>query len=98
MTDDRRTVRTNFHISEAVRASISDDGLVLLDVHGGVVLASNSIGARIWQLLESRLDCLEIAGRLAGDYDVPIERTQHDVAAFLTALEAQGLVTAEPAC
>lgn len=98
MTDDRRIARTRFHIADAVRASISDDGLVLLDIQGGVVLASNAIGACIWQLVESRLDCLEIASRLAGDYDVSIERAQHDVAAFLTALEARGLVTAEPAC
>jgi hypothetical protein len=98
MIDDRWTARTHFQISDAVRASISDDGLVLLDVQGGVVLASNAIGARIWQLIESRLDGFEIASRLAHDYDVSIERAQHDVAAFLTALEARGLVSAEPAC
>jgi hypothetical protein len=92
------TTRTHFQISDAVRASISGDGLVLLDIHGGVVLASNTIGARIWQLVEARLDCLEIASRLACDYDVSIERAQHDVAAFLAALETRGLVSAEPAC
>jgi hypothetical protein len=97
MTDDRRTPRTPFQIAAAVRASISNDGLVLLDVHGGVVLASNAIGARIWQLIESRLDGVEIASRLALEYDVPAERAQDDVAAFLAALEARGLVTqAEP--
>jgi hypothetical protein len=97
MTDDRRTPPTPFQIAAAVRASISDDGLVLLDVHGGVVLASNAIGARIWQLIESRLDGVEIASRLALEYDVPAERAQDDVAAFLAALEARGLVTqAEP--
>jgi hypothetical protein len=98
MTDERWTARTHFHIAGAVRASISNDGLVLLDVRGGVVLASNAIGARIWQLIASRLDGVEIASRLAHEYEVPLERAEHDVAAFLTALEAQGLVTAEPAC
>jgi hypothetical protein len=98
MTDDRRTPRTPVQIAAAVRASISNDGLVLLDVHGGVVLASNAIGARIWQLIESRLDGVEIASRLALEYDVPAERAQHDVAGFLAALEARGLVTAEEPC
>jgi hypothetical protein len=98
MTDERRTARPHFQIAGAVRASISNDGLVLLDVQNGVVLASNTIGARIWQLIESRLDGVEIARRLSREYDVSIERAEHDVAAFLTALEAQGLVTAEPAC
>jgi hypothetical protein len=98
MTDHRRTAHAHFHIADTVRASISNDGLVLLDVHGGVVLASNPVGARIWQLIESRLDGAEMASRLAREYDVSVERAQHDVAAFLTALEARGLVTAEPAC
>jgi hypothetical protein len=98
MTEPCATARTHFQISGAVRASISGDGLVLLDVHGGVVLASNAIGARVWQLLEARLDRVEIASRLASEYDVSIERAQHDVAAFLAALEARGLVSAEPAC
>jgi hypothetical protein len=98
MTNERRTAPTHFRIAGAVRASISSDGLVLLDIRGGVVLASNAIGARIWQLIASQLDRVEIATRLAREYDVPIERAEHDVAAFLTALEAQGLVTVEPAC
>jgi len=98
MTEPCTTARTHFQISGAVRASISGDGLVLLDVHGGVVLASNAIGARIWQLLEARLDGVEIANRLASEYDVSTERAQHDVTAFLTALEARGLVCAESAC
>src|SRR5207247_3060676 len=38
-----------FRASPAVRASVSTDGLVLLDVEGGLVLASNPVGARIWQ-------------------------------------------------
>jgi hypothetical protein len=98
MTEHRATARTYFQISDAVRASISGDGLVLLDVHGGVVLASNAIGARIWQLVEARLDGVAIATELARDFDVSIERAQHDVTAFLAALEARGLVSAESTC
>jgi hypothetical protein len=98
MTDDSPKPRAHFHLSDTVRASISDDGLVLLDIQGGVVLASNPIGALIWQLVESRLDCHEIARRLACDYGVPVQRAQDDVVAFLTALEARGLVCVDPSC
>ena len=59
-----------FRASPAVRASISADGLVLLDVHGGVVLASNPIGAQIWRRLEQRHTGVDIARPLAGDYEV----------------------------
>jgi len=98
MSNERQIARTRFQISDGVRASISHDGLVLLDLRGGVMLASNSIGARIWQLVESHLDCFEIANGVARDYDLSIERAQHDVTTFLAALEARGLVRPEPAC
>jgi coenzyme PQQ synthesis protein D (PqqD) len=82
--------------SPAVRASISSDGLVLLDVDGGLVLASNSVGARIWQLIEEARTPTEIAQQLAADYDVSNDRTGGDVAAFIAALVARGLVVEDP--
>jgi hypothetical protein len=98
MTDDLRIARTRFRVSQNVRASISGDGLVLLDVQGGLVLASNPVGARIWTLVEQQRGCVDIASQLARDYDVPVQRAYRDVIAFVTALEARGLVNEEPAC
>jgi hypothetical protein len=87
-----------FRVSHTVRASTSADGLVLLDVHAGLVLAANPVGARIWQLLEQQRSCQEIARRLAHDHGIPIDRAHRDVVAFVAALEARGLVTGEPRC
>jgi len=78
--------------SPAVRASISGDGLVLLDLEGGLVLSSNSIGARIWQLIEQARTTPEIARQLVEDYDVPLDRARRDVLAFVAALMTRGLV------
>lgn len=85
---DERT----FQISSRVKASVSADGLVLLDVHGGVVLASNPAGARIWQLLEERQSVPEIAGRFVDDYHIAAEQAHRDVQAFVDALLARRLV------
>ncbi len=85
-------------VSPAVRASISPDGLVLLDVQGGMLLASNPIGARVWQLLEEQRSRLDIAQHLAADYDISFERAEHDVAAFIADLAARGLVIEDPPC
>jgi hypothetical protein len=87
-----------FRASPAVRASISADGLVLLDVNGGVVLASNPIGAQIWRLIEQRRTSVEIARQLAVDYGIPLERAHDDVGTFIGALAARGLVIEEPSC
>ena len=87
-----------FRASRAVRASVSTDGLVLLDVDGGLVLASNPVGARIWQLIEQQHTRTEIARQLVEDYGIPADRADRDVAAFVAALAARGLVTEEPSC
>lgn len=76
-----------------VRASISSDGLVLLDLNGGLVLASNLVGARIWQLIEQQCSSHEISRRLVAEYGVSDDRALGDVAAFIAALVARRLVT-----
>jgi hypothetical protein len=92
------TEHDRFRASAHVHASTSGDGLVLLDVQRGLVLAANPIGAQIWQLIDQQVGCQEIASRIARDYDVPLERAQRDVITFVAALEARGLVSPEPAC
>ena len=84
-------------ISPLVKASITDDGLVVLDVRGGLVLASNVVGARIWQLLEAEARTNEIANRIAAEFNVDRDRAARDVASFVADLSARGLVS-ENAC
>lgn len=84
--------------SSAVRASVSTDGLILLDINGGVLLASNSIGARIWRLVEAHKTVAEIATQLIADYDVHATLVERDVAAFVTALADRGLITVGGSC
>jgi hypothetical protein len=84
-----------FRPSLAVRASVSGDGLILLDVDGGLVLSSNAVGARIWQLLAQQRTTCEIAQQLVDDYAVPVERALHDVHAFVADLMARGLVAGD---
>jgi Coenzyme PQQ synthesis protein D (PqqD) len=88
---------TSLCIAGHVRASISGDGLVLLDIGGGLVFSANPVGARIWQLLEHRLPLDRIAHQIATEYLVPLDRASRDVEAFVTALSARGLVTREAA-
>lgn len=92
MPDDR------FTPSPAVRASISADGLVLLDVDGGLVLTSNAIGARIWQLLEERRTGDEIADVLVREYAIATDTAMRDVRAFVGDLLARGLLIEAQPC
>jgi coenzyme PQQ synthesis protein D (PqqD) len=86
------------HPSPTVRAAVSADGLVLLDIRGGVLLASNLVGARIWRLVEQRQTVGDITSQLTADYGVHAADVQRDVAAFVAALADRGLVTVERRC
>jgi hypothetical protein len=89
----RRRMRSDrVRPSTTVRASRSKDGLVLLDVDGGALLAANAVGADIWRLIEAGCAVDEIARRIAAEYDIEIERAARDVDAFLSALTARRLV------
>ena len=85
-----------FRPSPGARASISGDGLILLDVDEGLVLTSNVVGARIWQLIEQDRTTTEIVRQIVDDYDVPIDRARRDVAMFVAALMSRGLVAGDP--
>jgi hypothetical protein len=82
--------------SPSVKASLSADGLVLLDVDGGLVLSSNPVGARIWQLIEQQCTPGEITRQLVEEYDVPEDRARGDVATFIAALISRGLLAGDP--
>ena len=68
---------------------------MILDVNGGVVLAANAVGARIWQLVEDACTAAEIEQRLVDEYGIPPDRAHTDATAFLGDLMARGIVTQE---
>jgi hypothetical protein len=85
-----------FHPAPTVRASITGDGLVLLDVRTGQLLAANAVGAEIWQLARACRTPREIADHLARQYRISFDTAHRDVVAFLAALESRGLLAEEP--
>jgi len=86
---------TRLRPSLAVRASASEDGLILLDVDGGLVLASNAVGARIWQLIEQRATPDHIARQIAAECAIDLDRASQDVRAFVAALVERRLISEE---
>ena len=85
-----------FQVSPTVRASITGDGLVLLDVRSGQLLTANAVGAEIWRLAQARRTSQEIAGRLAERYGISLALAHRDVVAFLGTLLSRGLLAEEP--
>ena len=64
---------------------------VVLNLQSGTYFGLNSVGTRIWLLLEHH-DLAGTCEQLSAEYDAPRERIKSDVLALVDSLEGKGLV------
>ncbi|HVG08068.1 MAG TPA: PqqD family protein [Thermoanaerobaculia bacterium] len=79
-------------IEPHVRSMIDGDGAVLLDLKAGRYYSLNGVAAGIWSRVEKGLTLPQILDELRQTYQVPAERLQADLAAFVRAMEEKGLL------
>jgi len=84
-------------ISSHVRATINADGGVLLDIEKGLCYSMNPVGAKIWEVIESRersAKLEDIVTALAPQFTVSREQLARDIDEYLRDLEKKGLIQA----
>jgi hypothetical protein len=86
--DQFRTYRKN----PSVACTELDDGAVLLNLDTKYYFNLNETGLRIWQIMEDSLNSIEIAEKLAGEYDVDLENAKASVLRLLGELEKEELI------
>jgi hypothetical protein len=64
---------------------------VVLNLESGTYFGLNSVGTRIWLLLEQH-DLGGACEQLEAEYDAPRDRIESDVLALVDSLEGKGLV------
>lgn len=75
-----------------VHRELSDERAVLLDLDSAGYFGLNTVGAAIWELLETPCSLPEIVERLRPRFDDPPATIDHDVEAFVAALHVRALV------
>jgi len=65
---------------------------VLLDLKSGVYFGLDSVGTRIWTLLQDHDDLQAVLQELLGEYDVSEERCARDLLDLVGVLAEKGLV------
>jgi len=80
-------------ISPAAVYAELEDGAVILNVDTGTYFGLDDVGSRIWSLVGTGAAADAIVAQLETEYDVDRARLAHDVADFLSALQAKGLVS-----
>ncbi|NNM83226.1 MAG: PqqD family protein [Burkholderiales bacterium] len=72
-------------------AAVGEEFL-MMSIEKGSYFSLNSVGARIWELLENPLTVGELVIRLAEEYDVSPDTCRNEVETFLTALRERGML------
>jgi PqqD family protein of HPr-rel-A system len=91
MNLERKVVRTADILSSPVH-----EELVMFDVETGKYYGLNEMAATIWQTLLTPITGEALCAGLLKTFDVSPEKCRAEVAAFLSKLEAKGLVRQAP--
>lgn len=78
-------------------AATVGDELVMMSPAAGLYLGLTSVGARIWELIETPAPLDEVCERLLQEYDVTPEACRAEVETFLKDLAKHGAVELDPA-
>jgi hypothetical protein len=78
--------------STNVRSSVTDEGVVLLDVSSGKIFHSNPVGSRVWIKLQEGSPLSRIVDEIAAEFNAPPGQVEADVQEYVTSLKAGGLI------
>ncbi len=71
------------------------DELVMMSAAKGNYVGLSEVGARIWEIIETRTPVETICARLLTEFEVSPETCRAEVEAFLNELQAHGAVALE---
>ena len=69
--------------------------IVILGLRDSVYYGLSDVGARVWDLLQTRRTIAELVSIVVAEYEVSADRAAQDVSALLGDLQARGLVAIE---
>ncbi len=64
----------------------------MLDLNKGVYYGLDTVGARIWELIQTPQPVVAVRDAIVREYDVTLERCEHDLLALLSELAAVALI------
>ena len=78
--------------NEELIFSSLDEGTVMMSLENSEYYGLDSIGRRIWELMETPVKVSTICASLTGEYDVDPEQCRKDVIAFLEQLAEKDIL------
>jgi hypothetical protein len=93
---------TKVSLQTAVRASDDvvvrelDGEAVLLNLESGMYFGLDSVGTRVWQLIDQHHRLSAVVDAMCEEFDAPPETIERDVLRLVTELVEKGIVVAGP--
>lgn len=81
---------------EQVSCPLGDESAIL-NLKNTVYYGLNSVGARIWELLQQPKSVAEIRDALLEEFEVEAERCERDLLALLEKMRSEGLIEVQSA-
>lgn len=79
--------------AQHVRANLTDDNLIVLDLVKGQIFTANTIGSRIWRgLFVDNQPQEQVVEVIATEFGTTVETVSKDVEKFVVQLQQRGLV------
>ena len=86
------TLDTYIKRNNEVFASQIDDEVVMMNIQSGKYYGMDTIGSRIWELINEKIQVQQVVDQLLEEYDVSQEQCKNDVLEFLKELNENKLV------
>ena len=86
------TPNTYIKRNNEVFASQIDDEVVMMNIQSGKYYGIDTIGSRIWELINEKIQVQKVIDHLLEEYDVSEEQCKNDVLEFLDELNENKLV------
>lgn len=84
--------QTTISRNPAILFNDFDDGIMMMDIDSGLYFDVDSIGARIWSLLDQPATLADLCAALADEYDVDPVTCLDQTSEFVSELAEKGLV------
>jgi hypothetical protein len=87
------SLETALRASDDVVFREVDGEAVILNLASGVYFGLDTVGTRIWQLIEQHRHLSKVLTELGLEYEAPLEELERDLLGLVADLREKGLVT-----
>jgi coenzyme PQQ synthesis protein D (PqqD) len=90
------SLQTTVRAGDDVVVRELDGEAVLLNLESGMYFGLDSVGTRVWQLIDQHHRLSAVVGAMCEEFDAPPETIERDVLRLVTELVEKGIVVAGP--